>query len=211
LQTANTHSLYTSEQCTINVEEGDLSPEKTTNCHRDSNGPSSQGCSFNAEEGTFNQAFNDQYRVMALQIEADRIRTWHFKKNEVPADLNSAHPNPDAWSKAPTMHITPKNCDFNKAFRMFHIVSKDYFSKLEPLLACRAPRIFGILTNLRSSTSPSVAAGLVTTFPQITLASASGKRVPVTASLGWPTIPAILGTPTLSSTLSSCSKEVRIM
>ncbi|KAF9741126.1 hypothetical protein PMIN02_011262 [Paraphaeosphaeria minitans] len=122
VHTANTHSFYTSEQCTINIQKGSLVPEKSTNCHWASNGPSSQGCSFHAEEGTFNQPFNDQYKVIALQVERERIRIWHFKKNEVPADLNSANPSPDAWTKAPTVHITPKSCDFHKAFQRFHII-----------------------------------------------------------------------------------------
>ncbi|KAF2449155.1 glycoside hydrolase family 16 protein [Karstenula rhodostoma CBS 690.94] len=122
VHTANTHSFYTSEKCTINVQKGNLVPEKTTDCTWKSDGPSSQGCSFNAEEGTFNQPFNDQYRVVALQVESERIRIWHFKKTEVPADLSSANPNPDAWTKAPTVHITPKSCDFHKAFNHFYII-----------------------------------------------------------------------------------------
>jgi hypothetical protein len=211
LQTANTHSLYTSEQCTINVVKGDLSPEKTTNCHWTADGPSSQGCSFNAEEGTFNQPFNNQYKVIVLQVEAERIRIWHFKKNEVPADLNSAHPNPDAWTKAPTMHITPKNCDFNKAFRMFHIVSEYAYSTPKSLLGCRAPCISVILTNLRLLTSLSAANGPVPTSSQITLANVSGKRVTLNAINGWAIIRAISKTLTSSSTLSSCSKELRDM
>jgi hypothetical protein len=140
LQTANTHSFYTSEQCTINVQKGNLVPEKSTNCHWTANGPSSQGCSFNAEPGTFNQPFNDQYKVIALQVEAERIRIWHFKKNEVPADLTSGKPNPDAWTKSPTVHITPKSCDFNKAFRMFHIVGHCHYGSQDSLLLLRCFR-----------------------------------------------------------------------
>ncbi|KAJ4359479.1 uncharacterized protein N0V89_000033 [Didymosphaeria variabile] len=122
VHTANTHSFYTSEQCTVNIQTGSLVPEKSTNCHWTANGPSSQGCSFNAPEGTFNQPFNDQYKVIALQVESDRIRIWHFKKTEVPADLSSASPNPDAWTKTPTVHITPKSCNFAQAFRHFRII-----------------------------------------------------------------------------------------
>ncbi|KAJ4295506.1 hypothetical protein N0V90_007519 [Kalmusia sp. IMI 367209] len=121
-QTQNTHSLYTSEQCTINVNKGSMVEGKTTNCHYDHNIDTPQGCSFYGEQGTFNQPFNDQYKLIALQVESDRIKIWHFKKTEVPADLSSANPNPDAWTKAPTVYITPKSCNFVKAFRMFHIV-----------------------------------------------------------------------------------------
>ena len=124
LHTANTHSFYTSEQCTIKIEKGNLVPEKSTDCHWTSNGPPSQGCSFNSEPRTFNQPFNGRFKIVALQVEAERIRIWHFKKNEVPADLTWGKPNPDSWTKLPTVHITPKSCDFNKAFRMFHIVSR---------------------------------------------------------------------------------------
>ncbi|KAF1965701.1 glycoside hydrolase family 16 protein [Bimuria novae-zelandiae CBS 107.79] len=127
VHTANTHSLYTSDQCTINIQKGNLVPEKSTNCHWKKDGPPSQGCSFNAEAGTFNQPFNNDYKVVALQVESERIRIWHFKKTEVPADLNSASPNPDAWTKAPTVHITPKSCDFHKAFNLFHIVINTSF------------------------------------------------------------------------------------
>lgn len=170
VHTANTHSLYTSEQCTIDITKGNLVPEKSTDCHWTSTGPSSQGCSFNAEEGTFNQPFNDQYKVVALQVEAERIRIWHFKKNEVPADLNSKNPNPDAWTKAPTVHITPKSCDFNKAFNMFHIVRETlslsgfFFSYLYVcFLHYFLLRPCTESVSFRSSTRASAAVGLVMT------------------------------------------------
>lgn len=213
LQTANTHSFYTSEKCTVNVQKGNLVPEKSTNCHWELNGPSSQGCSFNAEQGTFNQPFNDQHKVVAMQVESERMRIWHFKKNEVPSDLNSANPNPDAWTKAPSVHLTPKSCDFNKAFRMFHIVSREkalntfLFAFLHGCILQ-----FRDSNNFRSSTSPSVAAGLamiLATRP--TLGSAPNKQAPTTAGPGSAKIRATSPTLTLSSTQSSCSKGRRIM
>ncbi|KAJ4299304.1 hypothetical protein N0V90_004548 [Kalmusia sp. IMI 367209] len=79
--TANTHSFYTSEQCSVNFDVGN--PLKTDNCHYDPQAGGQQGCSFMAEEGTFNQGFNDNYKIIALQVETDTMKIWHFGKNEI--------------------------------------------------------------------------------------------------------------------------------
>lgn len=105
----------------MNFDVGD--PLKTDNCHYETQAEGVQGCSFMAEEGTFNQAFNDNYKIIALQVETDVMRIWHFGKDEVPADLTSGSPDPDTW-KAPTVSLSPKSCDFQKAFSQFRIVSE---------------------------------------------------------------------------------------
>ncbi|KAF1969323.1 hypothetical protein BU23DRAFT_477459 [Bimuria novae-zelandiae CBS 107.79] len=117
--TANTHSFYTSEECSVNFDVG--SPLKTDNCHYDPQGAGPQGCSFGAEEGTFNQAFNDNYQIIALQVEADTMKIWHFGKDEVPADLTAGTPDPSTW-RAPTVALSPKSCDFQTAFSQFHVI-----------------------------------------------------------------------------------------
>ncbi|KAF2679138.1 glycoside hydrolase family 16 protein [Lentithecium fluviatile CBS 122367] len=117
--TANSHSFYTGQQCTVNINRGDS--VRTDNCHYEL-GMENAGCSFMAEEGTFGNAFNQNgYQVVALQVEADGIKIWHFKNGEVPSDLNSANPNPNTWAN-PTVSISPKSCDFNKAFSRFHVI-----------------------------------------------------------------------------------------
>lgn len=201
LQTANSHSFYTSEQCTINVVSGHLAEEKTNNCHWVLNGPDNQGCSFYADDGTFGQAFNQKYRVVALQVEAERIRIWHFGKNEIPADLTAGKPNPDSWTKAPSMHMTPKSCNFAKAFREFHIVCCTSVTGL---------RCGERVTNeCRSSTPASAAGGRAVTGARITRASARGKRGRATARLGWRIIQRTLWIRTGRLTLLSCTSGRR--
>jgi hypothetical protein len=137
-ESANTHSFYTSEACTVNRVIPDSS-ERTENCGN-YNGGDEQGCSYSAPDGTFGKAFNDGgKKVIALQVEADGLKIWHFGKNEVPADIASGKPAPQSWTKKPSVHLTPKNCDFNKAWRMFHIVSFFYsttFSLSFSILVC---------------------------------------------------------------------------
>jgi hypothetical protein len=124
--TANSHSIYTGQQCTINANEGE--PTRGKNCHHESG--ETDGCSFMAEEGTFGNAFNENnYRVVALQVEADNIKIWHFKDGEVPSDISSGNPDPSQW-KTPNMDISPNSCDFQKAFSKFFVVSNPLSSLL---------------------------------------------------------------------------------
>lgn len=118
--TANSHSFYTGQQCTIDIEKGESL--RTDNCHYEL-GQDGAGCSFMAEDGTFGNAFNQNgYRVVATQIEADGIKIWHFKDGEVPSDLTSGKPDPSKWAN-PTVSIKPKSCDFSKSFGRFFVVS----------------------------------------------------------------------------------------
>ncbi|CAI6334847.1 unnamed protein product [Periconia digitata] len=119
-ESRNSHSFYTSEAtCSVNRVIPSTS-ERTENCHYD--GGDGQGCSYSADAGTFGQGFNDGYKVIALQVEEDGIKIWHFKKGQVPADLSGNNPAPQSWSQKPSVHLTPKNCDFRRAWRMFHVV-----------------------------------------------------------------------------------------
>jgi hypothetical protein len=119
--TANVHSFYTGEKCTVNIVKGNSVPEKTNDCHyiRDVEG---KGCSFTADEGTFGNGFNqNRYKVVAMQLESDVIKIWHFKEGQVPSDIRSANPDPSKWAN-PTVHLTPKSCDFKKAFsKMYNV------------------------------------------------------------------------------------------
>jgi hypothetical protein len=190
--TANSNSFYTSEPCTVNYDVG--TPTRTNNCQGTAVG---QGCSSGAEEGTFNQGFNDNYRVIAMQVETNTMRIWHFRKNEVPADLSSGNPDPSKW-KRPTVALSPKSCNFQKAFSQFKIVC---VLLLKPL-KMRAKSIF------RSSTSLSVVDGPVV----ITIGTYSvlQRRRP-TAKIGLRITLKTSKTPILSSTPSSCTSELDLI
>jgi len=116
--TANSHSFYTGAQCTIKVNKGEST--RGNDCHHVSG--EVDGCSFAAEEGTFGAAFNDNgYRVVAMQLEADGIKIWHFKDGDIPSDIASGNPDPSQWEN-PTVDISPDNCDISKAFSRFKLV-----------------------------------------------------------------------------------------
>ncbi|PVH95820.1 glycoside hydrolase family 16 protein [Periconia macrospinosa] len=118
-ESRNSHSFYTSEKCTVNRVIPDVS-ERTEDCTYDRE--PGQGCSYMAHEGTFNQGFNDNYSIVATQIESDGIKIWYFNEDEVPEDLRWDNPAPQDWSVEPSLHITPDDCDFDRAWRLFHIV-----------------------------------------------------------------------------------------
>lgn len=189
--TANSHSFYTSEQCTVNYDVGE--PIKSDDCHWELNAAGQQGCGVMAEEGTFNQAFNDNYQMIALQVEADTMKIWHFRKNEVPADLNSGNPDPSTW-KTPSVALSPKSCNFKTAFSQFRVVCAKFTLPQQ------------LLTNDRSSTLPSAVRG-----PAVTTTGTSSvqRRLAPIATRGWLTTLTTSKTHTLSSTLSSYSKRRR--
>jgi hypothetical protein len=121
---ANAHSFYTGKACTVKVNKGN--PTRGTDCGNHVFGEV-DGCSFEGAQGTFGREFNDnKYRVVAMQLEADGIKIWHFKEGQVPSDIASGKPNPANW-KNPSMDISPDNCDISDAFAKFKVVSNPQF------------------------------------------------------------------------------------
>lgn len=93
-----------------------------------------ESCGVHAADGTFGDDINRKGgAVWALLVADDRIKVWHFDRNNVPEDLHvkneidrdgqlgKAAVDPDKWGK-PVMDFSEGACDIAKAWRKMKIV-----------------------------------------------------------------------------------------
>ncbi|KAF2641542.1 hypothetical protein P280DRAFT_426200 [Massarina eburnea CBS 473.64] len=88
----------------------------------DSGEAAKRGCKTQAPEGTFGEEFNRKGGgVWGLQLETDGIRAWYFPRDNVPKDLATGSPDPEAWGK-PVMEFGPGTCDVGAAWKKMRII-----------------------------------------------------------------------------------------
>ncbi|KAF2502976.1 hyaluronidase, partial [Lophium mytilinum] len=122
LQDYNEISLYTSQHCTLAVNnKHELGTSPSLDCVQNAD-ETLPGCGLNSPPGTFGDSFNvHNGGVWALQVEAHGIRVFFFPHGNVPSDIAAGNPNPDGWGNA-VLDWKPNQCDIGKAFRRLNTV-----------------------------------------------------------------------------------------
>uniref|UniRef100_A0AC34FY29 GH16 domain-containing protein n=1 Tax=Panagrolaimus sp. ES5 TaxID=591445 RepID=A0AC34FY29_9BILA len=122
--TANNQALHTNENCYMPLDASIFKGRwakgpggKIANdCYVNAAGQSTnQGCSITSEDGYFGVPFNNAGGgVFALEWSRDSsLKIWIFKRNELPADINSGNPNPSNWGKPEAYFTIGNTCNAN--------------------------------------------------------------------------------------------------
>jgi len=102
-QTTDATTLHTKNGCSISEESKSLytGTLSNPNCYINApNQPNNAGCGIQAGANSYGAPFNNNGGgVFALEWTNSFIRSFFFPHNAVPADLNSASPNPNGWGK----------------------------------------------------------------------------------------------------------------
>lgn len=116
-QATNQYTLHTSEGCTAS--QGSLQvtgqPGQTTQCA--TIGGDNTGCAYHDTDGrSYGEGFNAAGGgVFAHLWDRTGIKAWHFARSEVPEDIGSENPNPDAWGP-PAAFWSSETCNISDHF-----------------------------------------------------------------------------------------------
>jgi hypothetical protein len=130
-KTENNQALHTRANCTMPLDASifkghwtkDNNGKITNDCYTKD---SSEGCSITSRDGYFGVPFNTAGGgVFVFEwIRNSSIKTWIFKRSEIPADIAQGTPNPDNWGKPEAYYTIGPQC------------TADHFNSLEMIINC---------------------------------------------------------------------------
>lgn len=97
----------------------------TLNCNAGQPLAGTEGCSILMKEGTGGAGIDGVYACEWTPTES--IKTWFFKRDEVPSDLSTNSVDPSNWRDPDTVHDLSNGCSDSNIFQNLHLVLNTTF------------------------------------------------------------------------------------